>query len=1240
MSVLQTVVATMKKFGLLGGPTLLVWLQFGLPLLILVVGFLVGRAKLKKKRQGGEAKPSTRKASKAAQPQYQLRKAWRRFLKRLPSVFRRSILSFDQITILGAAGSGKSWLVDNYTDWRRQSRQFAGGEVYDPELQVYLTSSSVIMEVPARVLDDHGEACRAALVSLWRSVYRKREPTVVVTIDIDRLRESSDRVVEYAEALRAKINILTGVRKRPVEVRLALTRLDQLEGYSAFAEFCRAQGVTTRLSFASAVANPAEELTRWIEEMREHLPRALITTPSGEYREIVTFLRHLPSVVSPLAIFLETLFASDPLSRTPTCGGVFLALSPAGRDNPLERNVHAEAAPDPRRRHWALATVGASVALSYLILAYRSQATLWDEAAKAWQNYQPSTADRELEREAREAITRFAYKEDGFIYRFPSFFADAAANTRAKFSERLRNEVFVPRLEKVAVVGRTDQQSLSLPRRRSLHFLAVIHSDRDDHFRLLEPARLAVVASMTGLEPDLIVDYIKSTDRAHDRPIAFDIADHNIDPRDHAARWLEYFTDVEEVLAAGVVRSDDLRSLQERAADLLDALERFEHDEMTAGLFDRMETNGGRGQSRLSLRDAYGPKFSPLLRSLEAAGLSGQREQLRKILTVIRGGQIGETEVPLLKTLVERLSILYRTRGDAGLESTIVVKVQNEEIAFDVNRWSTLIRDSRASELIAQFIRTRIGEESIFFTSKHDGLPPIEWNVTNDGTSLFRGKGVIEGRYTHAAFKAHVLKPIHRLSEVFESAVIPEKEELTEYVREQLRHYAEEYRRQNWQFYGSYDLHAPSEAALRVILAQLVGEQSPFQDLLTAIARNTQFDIEKELPDASDERFDADARRRMLEPMHEKLAEFEPLLRVAGKGGATELAKYKAIVGQLLADLGRAGEGPPQVSDPRASRAEGGLRATLSPAGRLELANLRSEPGCYAAVLDEWLSSVGLSESPQRRPFLAPLEQLARIGRKDIEEVVNRVWEREMKPELVRLGAKFPFDPSASDEVTPRELTSVLHPQSGKVFDLFGRHIEPIVEKGDDGLYRERDALRGKLSIPSDLFPMMNRAAALSARFWNASGEPIPLKLRVATVPFEHGPDPSAALTLVYLNAGESSVFNFNQKPSVVTVNIDWTKEQASQVGIQLTNLETKENLFPDPVVVEGSFWSLLRLLKKAEVGMVKQPASARLYSWPIRHSRDGSEKTIARFVLLDDPWEGLNGRSDSAREMMLGAVN
>ena len=74
-------------------------------------------------------------------------KVWKNFLKEIPSSFRRSLSQFKPIILLGGAGSGKSSLVEQYTDWRRQSEQFFLGHAQDPNLQVYLGSRVVIQEL-------------------------------------------------------------------------------------------------------------------------------------------------------------------------------------------------------------------------------------------------------------------------------------------------------------------------------------------------------------------------------------------------------------------------------------------------------------------------------------------------------------------------------------------------------------------------------------------------------------------------------------------------------------------------------------------------------------------------------------------------------------------------------------------------------------------------------------------------------------------------------------------------------------------------------------------------------------------------------------------------------------------------------------------------------------------------------------------------------------------------------------
>jgi hypothetical protein len=418
-------------------------------------------------------------------------------------------------------------------------------------------------------------------------------------------------------------------------------------------------------------------------------------------------------------------------------------------------------------------------------------------------------------------------------------------------------------------------------------------------------------------------------------------------------------------------------------------------------------------------------------------------------------------------------------------------------------------------------------------------------------------------------------------------------------VAERVRRYAAEYRSQLLAFIQSYGLRASSPESLRVALNQMSkADASAFNDYLTAVDQHSRLDYNQDL----------------LRSMESAVYDFGPWHNVVGgDSGAPEINKYRAILAQLLNDLGP--EGAPGA-DPQGPRT---LETDVSAVGRLVLTEVKGEKGSYAQLAAEWLGSVRLPDY-QRYPFIAPFQELTRLGRRDIEGVLSRVWQEEMLPEVRRVATRFPFDDSATEDASPGELTNLFHPQTGRYFDFFRRYFEPLSDFSN-GPFRLKPSARGRLSMPPHLFELTNGVAALSARLWDSNGKPTPIPVRIATVPFEHGRNPRLALTLVYLNVGPGSLFNFNQKPTQVTMQLDWTKETNSQVGLQLTDIDTKENIFVEPVRTESSFWSLLRLQQKAQAEPAKYPPGAKLHSWPFKIVREGTDTMQAQFVILDDLW-------------------
>ena len=1189
-----------------------------IPVLAIIGAWLFLRWKKKKDAEKETAAPVDTKGpavgGQQVQPQ-QLRKAWRRFADGLPPVYQRSILNFEHFIVLGATASGKSRFIDAHTDWRRQAKQFLESQSYDADLQVYLASNAVVMEIPARILEDHSEKVHTALRNLWEPLYKKRAPTVVVVADAMGMKDSSpETVADLAETIRGKVNVLSALRKRRIEVRVAISRLDELEGYAEFAAFCHREGISTRipLLFGELAPTPRAQLEAWLDGMRGHLPRALAHLPASEFRRVVAFLRRAPEVVPQIAHFLTTLYAHEALSLDPASGGVYLVSVPPGVANPLRSAAERGPGPDPRRPHLIAATVTASLILSYLIAAYREQSALWAPAAQAMEEYQPAAAGNESERRRREAIAAFTHRGRSWVETRPDFFAKARLNMRKRFSDRVRDDLLVPKLKSVAERGTIREGMTPLPTRRSLYYLALIHSSSTDGFKILQPSRLEVWSSMTGLDPDLIRDYLKNTETAYRWPVEHNLRE-RADDRDTPGPWVELLRSVKEQMTTGVIRPAELRALQARAAQAAETLDRYEHDDITAAILDHIDEAAGTADSRepsqVELKAVYYPRYSEFLRGLAASDLLAQRNDLRALLATLKAGSIDVSEPPLLKGLVDRLAALYAIDAarDPDADKEISLRLGNVNYTFDPKRWRELIRDSAASEQISQYLKTHGQEGSVFFGREEDAeLRPILWNPTNDGSALFTGKGSIEGRYTRTGYERRVRDVVIRLTEVLEKSKVPEEQKrgISEFTRDQVRRYASEYRSQLMRFHQSFGLRAPSHEALRVALSQMASDTSVFNEFLLSIDRNSNLEFGNPL----------------LEPMRDAVADYANWHHVVDAGGAApELAKYKAVLAQLLTDLS-APDGE-IAADPAAPPGDT-LEKSLSPAGRKVLVALRGEKGSYSKLITDWLASVHLPPW-QEGPFLAPLEQMTAFGRRDIERVIARAWERDMLPDVLHIVEKFPFDPEAQLEVTPKELAAVLHPVNGRFFDFFRRFIEPLSEFDKGGPFRERGSIRGNLAIPADLYPTVNAAAALSSRLWDPTGKPLPLTTRIATVPFPHGPDPRFALTLIYLNAGEASVFNFNQQPSLVSVAMDWTKETNSQVGVQLTDLDTKENTFPDPVVAQGSFWSLLRLLKKGDASAMRvSTGTGTLYTWDIKLRRDSADKIPARFVVLDNPWD------------------
>lgn len=1187
------------------------------------------RSAAKKALGPATLRPATKGASPDLPPR-QLRRAWLRFLLRLPREYRRSILNFEHFVLLGRAGSGKSRLLETHSDYRYQMRQVAGDAPLDPELPVALASSSVIMELPARFLDDETLAGKVAIERLWGPLYARKSPTVVLAVDAVWLTTAArDDILELARCARSKVNILSAIRKKPVELRVAFTHLDGVEGALETARFWSRVGISACIPL-DAAPSVEESVVSWEREAEAQLSRALGVSSADEYRKVLAFTRTLPQLLTPLTTLVGALFTVDMMSQTPLRGGVFFCTEVASGANPLRNGFDPTPGPSPLRRHAEVAVAAALTCVGYMAFAYFSQQAVWAPAADTFLAYQvsPPLAGTDREREQRERIGEFTLKHAGILYRFPDFHGRVRRRMRAELSTRLREGVLVPRLLDVAQHGIASPDGMTLRWRRSIYFLALIHSFSADKLEILP--RLSLWQEMTALPSDLIRDYILHTDVPYQTPVAFKLAADTRDPRDRAAFWEVLPVEVNKALSDAILRPDEISHVQELSKPMRVAIDRFKHDDVTLKVFGKLDAAadlGGEhdGNPPPRLHEAYAPQFRDILRDIEQVALQRQASQIERLLELVHSASVSAPTEKLLHDLCDRLDLLKHGNKDVDVQP-VELEFERTKYVVDAKQWSEAQKDGRAAVLIDHFLAATASQDSIFFThTMESDLRSLVWNPLATEISIFGGPARFSARYTKVAFDTHVKKEVERLVDIVDALHLPSsyRERLFRQVTHDVSVYASHYHDEATRFLHGYRVRAEGPEALRVALGEIARERSSFDDFVLTLAENTWFG-EDSIP-SSDGQAGADKSaspkaadggvtneaHRLLAPLYDELSAFGSWHAVAQEG---ELKKYKEMAKQLLSDLA-----PADASAAKAPSAkEPALAGALSPAGKVTLGSLREAKGSYLALVRDWVAGAGLN-SEQAAPFLMPFQELSSIGESDIESVIARTWADDVAPLVRAISAKFPFNRGAEESASAEEVTAMFHPQEGRLFSLFRDYIEPVVTTGSSG------ASSARVRLPADLQATLSAAKVLSERLWDEKGSPRKLEIQLTPVPFQRASGAVVVPTMVYLNVGEQSVFNFNQAPQASRIVVDWTRDEPAQLGLQVTDTNSAEQSFPAPVMVEGPYWRLLRLLRKGTTTRVRTPVEGELHEWQL--GVDGARGTTIRagFVVQGDPFQGFN---------------
>lgn len=1207
-----------RSLGLSGGK---LWLFSIAVILAIALGFFLWTRRKKRKAEPAVSADAQGGAIPTAEPLSpgQLRKVWNRFMAGLPPVFRRSIGNFQTFMVLGAAGSGKSSVIATYTDWERQAKQFLASQTTDPDLQVYLGSNAVILELPARILHDTSPIARRAIMGLLKPILRRRSPVIVVPVDLGALsRMAPEGVRALADTVRGKINAIASARGKtamtgPVEVRVVLTHLDAIEGYPIFTEFAERQDVPLRFFIEPAddARSMREQVAEGVAGFGTYLPLALTKLPSAKYKQVVSFLKDAPQHFGTLDVFLEALFASESLNPRPAAGPIYFSTDSAvgAVSNPFHvtsDELHAGAM-RPVRTHLVSASVLGAACAAYLLTAFALERPLWKEAVGQIRGHESVAFDSST----RDAIRAFSRRGDALLRFFPSFYAAAQVDIDDRLSRNLRDHVLIPSLK-------ASMHEELWPHRKALYRLAVIHASRGT-----ELGRIAhgLDAGPLGeeFEPGVIRDYVNATAEPYGEKLRLD-ALHQRDEVKLAFSpepWVNFLRRIEATIERDYIDHAELHELKEQARAHLAGIETIR----TYGYSDRI----------LRQLSQYKPDFERHLADISSPQVSDQllAPMASFLEHIVQTEDLGQPARMHLPRFSDQLRTLL---GEQGISRTFTIQVPRRapggglsdtdivSFRFERAQWSALIRASRIRDLVRSFVTRRHEREGETFFPDDVSLRSYALNPSvrgPSGNAIFTGTALLDGRYTRMAYDIHVRPALEDFLLVLDplSAALPpaELENLKDHIRREVDQYAQRYRFQVDQFYKAYGVKARVPDALAVAYSQLSRPTSPLTYFLEVVHANTKLDYATQ-----DEDLEA-----LLQPLQYALARYDSIdaVMAAEPGGARELDNYLGIVEQVRVRLMTAVERP--SPEPGTVGLAGNLVDQLYPPGQMALETITDQEDVDDLVRG-WLTKMQL-QGALARPFQLPVQQLLAVGKGELERVVEEVWHYEVLRNLDPLMRKFPFDREADVEITPEELELAFHPKRGLVFDRYRRFFEPVT-RTDGGGYRPR---RRDISLPPQMFPLLNRIGVLTNALWDEKGGPRPLTMNVRSIPFDATRDMRSVLTLVYVKFGTASVFNFNQQPATKKLEMDWTVPQTSQVGVQLTNARSGRQRYPKSLVTRESYFSHLHLLLRANAPVPGRAVQnfrgldgeiMREMQWHVPYGDDERRTATVRFLVGGDP--------------------
>lgn len=1202
----------------------------GVVLLLLLIAGGIFYCRKRKKEKAAENPPEPEKEVLKSSA---LRKIWKSFLREIPGDLRHQLMVFDQFVVFGGWGAGKTMLIDNYTDWQGYAREFYPSYTANPLLQIYLGSKVLVQEIPAALLSDTTSQVRKALLKLWKPLFRHKAPTVVVVLNgagIGDEENYADYLTREAQYIRGKINLLSSICKKPVKVRIALTHLDLIEGFTEFSEFLVEKNIPLKIHFSSN--EEISDLGKGLESYEDYLTDALITLSADKYLKAVSFLRQSPKVFEHLRFFITKLTGHDPLSVEPQIVDICLTLLEEKKvqfTNPFAAQITREqiAKYDPYAWHRRTACALGSVAVALLVASFVYELSLLKDRKNEASLIEASFSEG-YEKKVHSLFPD-AYLNKHALSKFtPDFFKKNHRAITRDLIEAIRRYYFYPRLDiysagagKKNVVDTLTKQMGESGKR-----FIQIHEDLQDKYMYVIGLMYATKSNGLGkliknegqhisqslAIPDTIIkDYISYN--KSEWPVAYEVKNISLVEQGNSIDQLQrlvdyhgryYFALVAKMYGQQIISENELEKVLHETDHLLMIIKQYEIHDFYIKLVEliKQETN-------LTIN----------VDTPETKQFRLEKDNIEQFLIFIKGSSLETPQRPEnigFDSFDENVRLLLNY-NKLNVDHKFKFSFGNDELTFSAQQWVDLLNRSKICIFVRRFVSYYKTPNGFLFFSAKDDFEDIVMNSTNDGGFLFVGKARVDKRFTKNALEKSVKPQVTNLPVLVKSLPIPEqdKNNFMNFLRREVDFYGQKYADSYRKFYLQFDIQINSAGALRFALNQMFQPSSTFMTFLQTIKENTQIETGK---------------NEYLMIIAGKMNDFAFIKRLLEEkdGVYPELDKYKILLNQMKAELQQEIPATPKKKeDPFAL-----IKSDLTPLGKIAFAINRQENDSYLNLTTQWLESVGIAKQ-WRDIFLAPVWTAYFLGMNEVEQKLAQSWAEMVETNINPLYSKFPFNPLATDEASQEDVRNATHPQ-GRFWQSFQKSISPYCT-ANGGNWKNIPGPYGLPNFPPKMLMTLKKIAGLRDLFWDKDGNAQPLECKVKANPLPKMVPEEPVPVLSYVTIGQSSFMSFNQKTNWAPLKIEWQNSCSASVGLELMPYKGDVK-YRSTIEIPNSNWCFYKLLKKTEEykDMERAPASNRKKGngywlrndirWVIDPTSDRikSHPIEIKLTFKKDPWD------------------